>query len=111
MQYDFSNEPKTLDAEVKKAFLEAISDIPQVLEVYTKYIPDDDDPTDDVINLYVVMEEMHITAHGEVADAENDIIDSLPEDYRYRYEFLRLFKKDGQVERIVEEEGLEKIYP
>jgi hypothetical protein len=111
MELRFSTEPKILDREVQAAFVSALKEIPQAQEIYTQYLPDEDDPADDQVRIFVVMEEMHITAHGQIADVENEIIDALPEDYRYRYEFLRLFKQDGQVAAIVAREQLRRIYP
>lgn len=110
-QYDFSSDPALLDQQVKQAFATALSQIPEVQEIHSQHIHDEDDPADDEVRIYVVMEEMHIFAHGKVAEMENEIIDALPEDLKYRYEFLRLFRKDGQVEQIVAQAGFEKFYP
>jgi hypothetical protein len=111
MSHDFAARPPRLDEQVKQAFAGALASIPEVQAIYLQHNRDEDDPDDDEVRLYVVMEELHLFAHGKVADVENEIIDALPEDYKYRYEFLRLFRKDGQVEAIIAREGLQRIYP
>lgn len=110
-EYDFAPKPPQLDEQVKQAFTNALASFPEVLEIYTQHNRDEDDPDDDEVRLFVVMEEMHLNVHGRVAEIENEIIDALPGDYTNRYEFLRLFRKDGQVEAIIAREGLERIYP
>jgi len=110
-KYDFSGDAALLDGQVRSAFVAALARIPQVLEIYSQFVPDEDDPAAGQVRLFVVMQEMHINAHGQIGEIENGIIDSLPEEHRYRYEFLRLFRQDGQVERIVARERLARIYP
>ena len=109
--YAFSKNPKKLDKEVADVILHGISQIPEVLEVYTQYSADEDDSDDDEMKFFFIFDEMQLHINEKISTIENDIIDSLPEDYTYRYAFGKLYQKDGQVEAIVEREALKKIYP